>query len=294
LADLHLNEVVLLNDTIGMNEFNYDIAAKRLQKYADKAINLLEHQGVTTVLVAMTGDMLNSDRRLDELLTNAGNRSQALVVAVDLLQQFLRQLADHFSVAVVSICGNESRKDLELGSTSKLFTHNYDYDIHMMLDTIFNSSDADIVFLPITDAYEMLVDVLGRGILFVHGHQYDSAAKVQEAVARDVAKFARAGKSVDYTIFGHIHCTHISDAFARSASLVGGNAYSGHKLLVSSTAAQNVHVVESDSITTTAINLQNCDDYVGYKYHKNLTNGSGMRKSVDKARDNKTVFKLVI
>lgn len=294
LSDLHLNEVITANDTLGTNEFNYDVAAKRLRKYADAAIDHLKHRGVDSVLVAITGDVLNSDRRLDELLCNAGNRSKALVVAVDLLQQFLRQLSEHFHVCVLSICGNESRKDIEIGSTSKAFTHNYDYDVHMMLQAMFDANGRDVSFLPITDSYEMVVDILGHGILFVHGHQYEGGGRVQDIVAKDVAKFARAGKSVNYTIFGHIHCTHISDSFARSGSLPGANAYSGHKLLVSSRASQNIFVVDADGINAVPIDLQNCAGCDGYSYHKELVSGSGMRKSVDKARDTTTVFKLVI
>jgi len=294
LSDLHLNEVVQAADTQDRNEFNYDVAAKRLEKYADEVIDLFKHKGISIIMVALTGDVLNSDRRLDELLCNAGNRSKALAVALDLLQQFIRQLSEHFSISVLSICGNESRKDIEIGSTSKAFTHNYDYDTHVMLESLFSASGSGVTFLPLTSAYEMVVDVMGHGVLFVHGHQYEGSAKLQDTVAKDVAKFARAGVIVDYTIFGHVHCTHISDSFARSGSLPGGNAYSGHKLLVSSRASQNAYVVDAGGVTAVAIDLQDCDGYAGYEYRKELVAGSGMRKSVDKSRDNTTVFKLVI
>jgi hypothetical protein len=41
--------------------------------------------GARKVVVACLGDFLNSDRRLDELLSNATNRSKATLLAVDIL-----------------------------------------------------------------------------------------------------------------------------------------------------------------------------------------------------------------
>lgn len=296
LADLHLNEVVELFDTIGTNSYTYRVASQRLQKFADQAIKRFLANGIKSVLIASTGDLLNSDRRLDELLSNAGNRSKALVVSVDLLQQFIREIAEHFDVTVLSICGNESRKDDDVGSTNATFSNNYDYDIHMMLWAMFDQNKCPSVqFMPVCDAFEAYVQVAGHGILFIHGHQYDAGGKLDDKVAKDVARYARAGKVVDYVIFGHVHATRIGDFFARSGSLVGANAYSNHKLRVSSLASQNIYVVdEVQGVFPTAVPLQETAGYEGYDYPEHLITNTGMRKSVEKAAERKTIFKLVI
>jgi len=81
-SDQHLNERVSLPN----NTYDWNIAAKRLKKHVDACKRQCEAHGINRVLIAMTGDLLNSDRRLDELLSNAGNRSKASVLAVDLYQ----------------------------------------------------------------------------------------------------------------------------------------------------------------------------------------------------------------
>ena len=296
LSDLHLNEVVELCDTMGQNAYSYEIAAARLQKYACRAIEEFESNSIRSVLVLMTGDILNSDRRLDEILGNAGNRSKALVVAVDLLQQFIRHLAEHFSVEVMSVCGNEARKDDDLTSATSAFTHNYDYDIHMMLAAMFAANDTSgVMFHPVVNASEVPFKVGPKTILGVHGHQFDKGGdKLNDKISKIVAKYARVGIIIDYVVFGHMHATHISDYYARSSSLVGSNAYSNNALMVSGLAAQNIYMVRGSDITGEAIPLQHTDGYEGYSYRHDLVAGSGMRKSLDKARDRKTVFEVVV
>ena len=129
ISDLHLNEVVDLVDTINYNKFNYDIACRRLKKFHDEIVVNLKSHNVNKVVVVNSGDVLNSDRRLDEILTNAGTRSIALIVAVDILSQFIRDLSSEFSVSYATVLGNESRKFEELTWSNKTFSNNYDFEI---------------------------------------------------------------------------------------------------------------------------------------------------------------------
>jgi len=85
VTDNHLNELV---DMPG-NTFDFKVAAKRLKKFIAEATRVLLGQGVVKVLVAFTGDLLNSDRRLDELLSQSTNRAKATVLAVDLYKHML-------------------------------------------------------------------------------------------------------------------------------------------------------------------------------------------------------------
>ena len=65
---------------------------KALKKYFKTA-------NITNIVVAMTGDMMNSDRRLDELLNQATNRAKATFLGVDILQQ-----------AIIDISKDKSRR----------------------------------------------------------------------------------------------------------------------------------------------------------------------------------------
>jgi hypothetical protein len=82
LSDLHFNERVELPS----NRYDFTVAAARLAKLAGRIKQLGRSYGATKVVIACLGDFLNSDRRLDELLSNATNRSKATLLAVDILR----------------------------------------------------------------------------------------------------------------------------------------------------------------------------------------------------------------
>lgn len=264
LSDLHFGERV-----VGVNGNNYDLSilAARLRKYCRKATNIFKAQGITDVFIASTGDMINSDRRMDEIMSNANNRSKVLTSAVDILQQFIVDLNQNFNVTMASVCGNESRVGEYVGWADKSASENYDHTIHFVLECIFK--DTDITVLPMTHPLEQVVDVNGVNILLIHGHNKTAVtSKAETEVAKIRSKYAVHGVTVDYVIFGHIHATYISDWFARGSSTVGANGYSDGALNLTSRAAQNCYIVNDDkSIDSIKIDLQQYD--INDKYHVN-------------------------
>jgi len=276
LSDLHLNEIVYGSDTLNTNVHNYEIASKRLWKYAKKIKEVLGNK-VSYILVAMTGDILNSDRRPDEILMNAGNRSEALIYACQVLSSFLIDLSKDYQIGVTSILGNESRNDLDVVWSNP--THNYDFLIHKFL-SIMLSNQTNIEFLEVQRSYERVINICGANILITHGHTRLDWRKA-------VTKYNNAGIILHYMIYGHLHSTKIDDRYSRSASLVGGNFYSTFNLHVMSRASQNIYIIELEkdskipSINPIAIDLQNTEGCDMYSYDKDVCK-EGMRKSIRK------------
>jgi predicted phosphodiesterase len=235
LSDLHFNERVELPS----NRYDFTVASQRLRKLAQRVKQLGQSYGARKVVVACLGDFLNSDRRLDELLSNSTNRSQATLLAADILRAFLLDLREQFQVEVYGITGNESRVNKELGWSDELATDSYDLMIYEILKRGFAGADG-IAFKGFR-ANELLFEVMGRTFLCLHGHQIGS--KVQKSVQEIAGKYAAQGITVDYTLFGHLHASEVGDYHARNASLVGSNAYSEAGLNFCSKAAQNVHIV---------------------------------------------------
>ena len=235
LSDLHFNERVDLPS----NRYDFTVAAQRLVKLAQRVKQLGKSYGARKVVVACLGDFLNSDRRLDELMSNSTNRSKATLLAVDILKGFLLDLREQFELEVYGITGNESRVGKELGWSDALATDSYDLMIYGILQRGFAGTKG-IKFCGFR-ANELLFEVMGRTFLCLHGHQIK--ADVQRSVQEITGKYAAQGITVDYTLFGHMHASAIGDYHARNASLVGSNAYSEAGLNYCSKAAQNVHIV---------------------------------------------------
>lgn len=256
LSDLHVGERVV---GVSGNAYDLGILSARLKKFANRVKQYFSSMGITTVLVASTGDLINSDRRKDECMANANNRSKIVFTAVDLIQQFLLDLNEEFNVSFSSVCGNESRVDKDVGWSDITASENYDLSIHQVLSIVFRNSNINVI--PMNNPLEQVVNVNGKHFLLIHGHNKTANTNRSETeVAKIRGKYAALGVTVDYVIFGHVHCTYISDWFARGASTVGSNGYSDHALNLSSKASQNAYVVHSDGgIDAIKIDIQQYD-----------------------------------
>jgi predicted phosphodiesterase len=281
LSDLHFNELVDLPH----NQYNYKVASQRLKTFADKCKGLIDHHNVHHAVIAITGDILNSDRRLDELMNNAGNRTQAMFVAVDLLQQFIRDIASVCRVSVVSVSGNESRVKDEHGMSDVMMTDNYDYAVHNILkhvlpDIPFHSGDpAEIVF-----------QVAGQNILACHGERF--TGNIEKEINSTIGRYAQRGTRVDYVIFGHTHSARIGDSHARCSSMVGSNTYAERGLNLIGRASQNIYFFyENGNRDGFKVDLQNpgCDLYA---YNRTLE--AYNTKSKDKLHKGEVVFQVIV
>ena len=70
ISDWHANELIDLPH----NKYDFQVLADRAYKHAEEAIRLFKAYDIKDILIAHTGDLMNSDRRLDELLNQATNR----------------------------------------------------------------------------------------------------------------------------------------------------------------------------------------------------------------------------
>jgi predicted phosphodiesterase len=264
ISDVHFNELI----NMPHNQFDFSIGAQRLKKFALEAKRIFGAYNINKILIAFTGDLLNSDRRLDELLNMATNRARATALATILLEQFIMDMNRSFNVELTYVSGNESRVQQEMGHSDISVSDNYDTMIFEILRLMFRKTKG-VVFLnePIQ---EHVVKVLDKNILVLHGHTIKNG-NVSTQIQKIKSKWTdHTGERIDYVIWGHYHATQITDLYARSGSLCGGNDYSDHGLQLSSRASQNVYIVRSDGINSMKVDLQDVSDITGYTIEEEL------------------------
>lgn len=281
LSDTHFNELVELRN----NKYDFKIASKRLQKFCEQIKKYAKLFNIQNVLVALTGDLMNSDRRLDELTSMATNRAKATFLSVALIKTFLLELNKISNITVACVTGNESRVKQELGWVDIVASDNYDFTIFEMLRYLL----PDMKFLT-GDALEVIVNIGNQNVLLIHGHQLGKMDTNQQS--KVIAKYAAKNIIIDFIICGHLHSTMITDNLSRSSSLVGSNAYSENALNLTGRAAQNIYIFTKDGRHDISIDLQNTDSYEGYDIKKELEAYNA--KSLSKTVQNKTIFKVVI
>lgn len=270
VTDLHFGEEITWADTLGYNQFNMLCGSKRMWKYAKK-IKYFLGDSVSDIVVAFTGDLMNSDRRSDELLTNFPNRSETYIQTLEILGSFLIDLAKDYKIKVVSVLGNESRMDQDMPFSNP--THNFDFLIHKELSMLLSQHRDRIKFINCERNYETLYPVSDLNVLFFHGYKYNP-----KLVDKITSKYNKIGKLLDYIITGHLHSTNSDDKQSRSGSVVGSNYYSTFGLHLLSNATQTLYVIEKEgkakksSIYPIIIDLQNVEGCDAYQFDEDVCN----------------------
>ena len=281
IADTHFNEIV----NIDSNKYDFQIASKRLQKFAYHIKKYATLHKTKEIIVGITGDLLNSDRRMDEYLNQSTNRAKATFLSTILLKTFLLELNEIANISVACVTGNESRVQQELGWTDIVASDNYDLTIFEMLRLLLPKMN----FMS-GNALEMVLEINKQNVLLIHGHQLGKMDGNQ--VAKVIAKYSTNGIKIDFIICGHLHETMIRDQIARSASLVGSNTYSERALNLAGRAAQNIYIFTEDGRQDIRIDLQNTDRYEGYDINTELEAYNA--KSLKKTHQKQTIFKIII
>ena len=283
-SDIHFNELVDLEH----NKYDFKVASKRCKYFVKKAITYFKSQNISNILIAQTGDLLNSDRRLDELLNMATNRAKATFLAVDIFQQVILELNKHFNVSVAAVTGNESRVKQEWGWSKMLASDNYDFTIFKTLEYIFK--DSKVIFIN-GDPTELVVEVAGQNLLLLHGN--GSIKKgIDTSITQIMGRYRSRGINVQYVIFGHVHSARVGDNFSRSSSMVGANDYSEKALNLAGRASQNCYIFyENGNRDGIKIDLQNYDDDM-YDIDSSLESYNA--KSLGKVNQGTTIFKVIV
>ena len=283
-SDVHFNELVELEN----NRYDFKVASARVRYFVNQAKTYFKTANISNVVMALTGDLMNSDRRLDELLNQATNRANATFLGVDILQQAILDLNKDFNVTVGSVVGNEGRANPEMGWSKVLASDNYDYTIFQCLRYLFRQSSVKFIH---GDPSELVVNVAGQNLLMLHGHG-SLRGKLDSSVNQIAGRYSLKGIKIDYVIFGHVHSARVGDNFGRSSSMVGANDYSEKALNLNGRASQNCYIFYSNGNRDgIKVDLQNVN-IEGYNIKESLEAYNA--KSAKKRKKTKTIFEIVV
>ena len=286
ISDIHANELINLPN----NKYDFNVLSARLKRFADETIKIFEAQGITTVLLANLGDILNNDKILDKLLNQATNRAKASVLTIHLLTQFILHLRNNFKLNIISVMGNESRMQEKWHSSDSVVSDNYDFSIFAIIKQRFEFAKIDGITFGDIDKMETVVNVNGQFWLFTH--DVGKATATQKGVQSKIGSYRLKGINIDFMCSGHIHSTNITDISARSASMAGSNTYNEHALGLTGRSAQNIFIVGKDYRNSIVIDLQNVDMNNCYDVIHELEAYNA--KSHEKYNKDTTIFKVVI
>lgn len=216
LSDLHWGEVVDPQQVQGYNEYNLEIAQKRLQRVFTKTDELLSRHFAGLywdgIVVGLGGDMLSGNIHEELRQTNDAPVLDCVMSLAENLRGGLSMLAERYpQVFVPAVVGNHGRIDRKPTAKYKV-KDNFDYLLYRIVRETMMRTHANIDF-EIAESADLRYDIYGTRYLLTHGDQFKGGAGVggiwPSLMRGDFRKRKRSiiagNDGYDVTVLGHFH-----------------------------------------------------------------------------------------
>jgi predicted phosphodiesterase len=233
LSDLHWGEVVFPNQVNGVNEYNLEIAEKRLYSTVEHAVDLVKNHitnnGYPGIIVFLGGDLVSGNIHEELKETNEQPIMPVVMHLAERLTQCLRTLRDEFKrVHLACVYGNHGRNTRKPTAKQSAF-ESFDWLIYQLLR--WKLGDDGFTW-NIPDGSDAFQEVYGHKYLLTHGDQFrggDSVIGALGPVTRgDHKKRSRNGQiGLDYDTMclGHWHQLVQMQRLIINGSLKGYDEY---------------------------------------------------------------------
>lgn len=234
LSDFHWGEVVDPSQINNVNQYNLEIAKKRVQALVEKTIDLLDNHIVSDkypgIVMPVGGDMFSGDIH-EEL--SASNEEDMMVLFSDLfgvMSWVIEQFADHFGkIFIPWVAGNHSRTTKKVMAKGFNFT-NFDFLLGLQLAKYFEKNKNVTFFIP--NGSDAMFRIYNHTYLLTHGNQFRGGDGVIGAIGPvirgDMRKRTRNNQikmEYDTMLIGHFHQLMMLDRVIVNGSLKGYDEY---------------------------------------------------------------------
>ena len=107
LSDLHIGA----NYDSMWGKYNSDIARDRLREYLTEVVEIGKRHDVSNVVVMGIGDLLQGSIHKSIAITNRENVIEQIMLASELIAEFIGEICNFFTVKFINVSGNHSRID---------------------------------------------------------------------------------------------------------------------------------------------------------------------------------------
>lgn len=228
LSDVHSGELVSLEETMGLNEYNRYIMLERLDTYFQKLIEYGQEMKADILYLQMLGDMISGTIH-EELIANSDlDTTESMIIFADYVAQWIQKLSKYFvEIHISALSGNHGRFSKK-PPFKKKNTLNFDY---IAYEFIRRETAKIVKSFDLPKSAYLVKDIMGEPILFIHGDMVKGGTGLQPTSGtwiRDFTKlnsvFEKVGKKFKYVNMGHFH-TSILDfpSFDGTSIIVNGS-----------------------------------------------------------------------
>ena len=233
LSDWHVEETVDPATVNGLNEFNLDIADRRIQKTFENAVTLLEAarklSNIKDLVVALLGDFITGYIHEELQEQNALSPTEACLFVQDRIVgglDFLRKHSGCRSLVVPTCFGNHGRTTPKLRIASEA-ANSYEWLLYKQLERYYKNDSR--VTWKVETGYHNWLNIQGHDVRFHHGHAIKYAGGIggpTVPILKALAGWDQARRAA-FDLFGHLHWPLRDEAkFACNNSLIGFGPFS--------------------------------------------------------------------
>lgn len=217
-ADWHIGETVNPAEVNGVNEFNIEVAERRIRTLVDRTIELctqhMTNPDYDGIVVCLMGDLVTGEIHDELAQTNDMDLLPAALWTRDILISALTRLADVFGkVFVPAVPGNHGRTTKRV-QAKRFAAKNIDWLVYILLEKYFAEMGDDRVQIYAPETGEALFRIYSHRFLCLHGHDLgvkggDGILGALGPIARGAMKVANSqsqiGRDFDMLLLGHWH-----------------------------------------------------------------------------------------
>jgi hypothetical protein len=216
-SDWHWGETVSLEETGGLNSFDYDIAIKRVDNLVNRSLTLLESYGGLSpeypgIWICLGGDMLSGGIHDELVETNwAPAVGQAFEVHSVIAGALLRMAEKFGKVYIPCVVGNHGRNAKKPRAKMRI-RENSEYWLYKALQRHF-ADDPRFEFI-ISEQTDVFFEVYGHKFLLTHGDALGvrggdgiigSIGPIMRGSIKTNQSEAKIGRDFNTMIIGHWH-----------------------------------------------------------------------------------------
>lgn len=229
-SDWHVEECFSLESTMGLNEYNPDIAKQRAEKYFANLVSCLNKDKVDDLVLALMGDFSSNYIHPELERTNAMSPIEAQMFAQSLIYAGIKFICDNtnlHSIKVIGLCGNHGRIAIK-PSHNDFASMNYEFVMYKNIERECELTKLPVEFY-IPKSEIALVDMPdGNKFLFTHGQSIrggNGIAGILPALTRACLKWGHTFHQTK-TYVGHFHNLMSTPTVSVNGSLIGYNPLS--------------------------------------------------------------------
>ena len=216
LSDTHFDEVINLSQSGGVNEYNREIAEKRLEKFAEKVIitsfDLMKGFSIEHLDLPFGGDIVSGNIHEELANSNEAEIMDTVIHWSGKLGQVVITLAKEFpSIYIPCVVGNHGRNSRKPRHKGRA-RDNFDWLIYRQVLKTVEAAGVKNVTFDISDSTDVLWQRYDKGWCLTHGDQasggqgwggiFSPIMRLQDKKSRS---YAARGQFFDYLIMGHWH-----------------------------------------------------------------------------------------